>query len=213
MGLLGMGQLGSDRGYESQLRAVDQHAQRVHQVARRLGRGWVGQLLCQFPGRGVESANELGGEQNNGYTHFQLRHLDKALLGNDVHRRVVASGVDELPVKRGKAVNLENPVASAVIGGWSLGVIAEFQTGSTYCVFEQTNRSNALSHGQRPNRLGDHNLSGSRSKSEQLARWFDTSQFEAPGVGVFGNSPRNLCCGPEFAVVDVSIQKRFQISE
>lgn len=43
--------------------------------------------------------------------------------------------------------------------------------------------------------------------------WFDTSQFTAPGVGVFGNSPRNLCCGPGFAVVDVSIQKRFNITE
>ena len=161
----------------------------------------------------VESANELGGEQNNGYTHFQLRHLDKALSGNDIRHRVVASGVYELPVGRGKAVNLENPVANAVIGGWSLGVIAEFRTGAPYGIIEQTNRSNAFSHGQRPNRLGDHILSGGRSKAEQLARWFDTSQFAAPGVGIFGNSPRNLCCGPGFAVVDVSIQKRFQITE
>ena len=103
----------------------------------------------------VESANELGGEQHNSYTHFQLRHLDKALSGNDVRHRLVASGVYELPVGRGKAVNLENPVANAVIGGWSLGVIAEFRTGAPYGIIEQTNRSNAFSHGQRPNRLGD----------------------------------------------------------
>ena len=119
----------------------------------------------------------------------------------------------ELPVGRGKAVNLENPVANAVIGGWSLGVIAEFRTGAPYGITEQTNRSSAFSHGQRPNCPGDRILFGGRSKAEQLVRWFDTSQFEAPGVGIFGNSPRNLCCGPEFAVVDVSIQKRFQITE
>ena len=161
----------------------------------------------------VESANELGGEQNNGYTHFELRHLDKALSGNDIRHRVVASGVYELPVGRGKPLAIENSVLQGIAGGWSLGVIAEFRTGSPYGIIEQTNRTNAFSHGQRPNLLGDHVLSGGRSKAEQLLRWFDTSQFEAPGVGVFGNSPRNVCCGPGFGVVDVSIQKRFAITE
>ncbi len=42
---------------------------------------------------------------------------------------------------------------------------------------------------------------------------FDTSQFESPGVGIFGNAPRNICCGPGFSVVDMSIQKRFAITE
>ena len=161
----------------------------------------------------VESANELGGEQNNGYTHFELRHLDKALSGNDIRHRIVASGVYELPVGRGKPLAVDNPVVQGIVGGWSLGVIAEFRTGSPYGIIEQTNRSNTFSHGQRPNVLGDHALSGSRSKGERLLRWFDTSQFQEPGVGVFGNAPRNVCCGPGFGVVDVSIQKRFAITE
>ena len=161
----------------------------------------------------VESANELGGEQNNGYTHIELRHLDKALSGNDIRHRAVISGVYELPVGRNKPLAIENPVLGAVIGGWSLGVIAEFRTGSPFGIIEQTNRSNAFSHGQRPNLLGDPTLSSGRAKAERLARWFDTSQFASPGVAVFGNSPRNICCGPGFAVVDVSIQKRFQVTE
>ena len=161
----------------------------------------------------VESANELGGEQGNGYTHFQLRHLDKALSGNDIRHRAVVSGVYELPVGRNKPLAIENPALGAVIGGWSLGVIAEFRTGSPFGVVEQTNRSNAFSHSQRPNLLGDPTLSTGRSKAERLAQWFDTSLFEAPGAGVFGNGPRNICCGPGFAVVDVSIQKRFAVTE
>ena len=161
----------------------------------------------------VESANELGGEQNNGYTHYQLRHLDKALSGNDIRHRVVASGVYELPVGRNKALTIQNPAAQALFGGWSLGVIAEFRTGSPFGLIEQRNTSNTFSHGQRPNQLGDHVLSGGRSKAERIAQWFDTAQFQAPGVGIFGNAPRNVCCGPGFAVVDVSIQKRFNVSE
>ncbi len=161
----------------------------------------------------VESANELGGEQNNGYTHIALRHLDKALSGNDIRHRLVASGVYELPAGSGKPWSPDNPVLQGVFGGWSLGVIAELRTGSPYGIIEQTNRSNAFSHGQRPNLLGPHQLSGGRSKAERLVRWFDTSQFEAPGVGVFGNSPRNVCCGPGFSVIDVSVQKKFQVTE
>ena len=161
----------------------------------------------------VESANELGGEQNNGYTHFQLRHLDKALSGNDIRHRAVLSGVYELPVGRGKPLSIENPALGMVFGGWSLGVIAEARTGSPFGIIEQTNRTNAFAHGQRPNLVGDPTLSGGRSKSERLAKWFDTSLFEAPGVGAFGNSPRNICCGPGFGVVDVSIQKRFSVTE
>ena len=161
----------------------------------------------------VESANELGGEQNNGYTHYQLRHLDKALSGNDIRHRVVASGVYELPVGRNKALAIENPAAQALFGGWSLGVIAEFRTGSPFGLIEQRNTSNTFSHGQRLNRLGDHGLSGGRSKAEKIAQWFDPSQFQAPGVGIFGNAPRNICCEPGFAVVGVSIQKRFAVSE
>ena len=123
------------------------------------------------------------------------------------------SGVYELPVGSGKPLSIENPALGLVFGGWSLGVIAEARTGSPFGIIEQTNRTNAFAHGQRPNLLGDPTLSGSRSKSERLAQWFDTSLFEAPGVGVFGNSPRNICCGPGFGVVDVSIQKRFSVTE
>lgn len=85
----------------------------------------------------------------------------------------------ELLVGRIKASAIESAVLNRIIGGRSLGVIAEFRTGSPFGNIEQTNRSNTFSHGQRPNILGSHFLSGSRSKAERLARWFDTSQFES----------------------------------
>lgn len=161
----------------------------------------------------MESANGLGGEQNKGYTHSQLLHLDKALSGNDFRHRVVASGVYELPVGRNKPVPIENPVLNGIIGGWSLGLIGELRSESPYGIIEQTNRSNAFGNGRRPNILGNHVLPGGRSKAERLREWFDMSQFESPGVGTFGNSPRKLCCGPGFAVPDAPIQKRFAITE
>ncbi len=165
----------------------------------------------------VEAANEAGGEQGNGYTHVQLRHLDKALSGNDIRHRVVASGVWELPVE------LENKTADFALGGWSLGIIAEFRTGTPYGVIEQTNRSNTFSGAPRPELLRDPTLSSSRSTAARLDEWFDTAAFAHPGrleqgpnngiPGVFGGAPRNICCGPGLAVIDTSINKKFFFGE
>ena len=161
----------------------------------------------------VESANELGGEQGNGYQHVELRHLDKALSGNDIRHRLVASGVYEVPVGRGRKVDVQNSVLNGVIGGWSLGIIGEFRTGSPFGVIEQTNRSNAFAHSQRPHLFGSVERLSNWRDNVRSNTYMDPGLFASPGVGVFGSSPRNVCCGPGFAVVDVSINKKFPFGE
>lgn len=122
-----------------------------------------------------------------------MRHLGKTLSGSDIRYRLVAGGVYELPAGRNKALAIK----SAVLNG----------------IIEQTNRSNTSRHGPQPNILDSHVLSGGRSKTKRVAHWFDTSQLESPGVGVFGNSPPKLCWASGFAVVDISAQKRFRKTE
>ena len=58
--------------------------------------------------------------------------------------------------------------------------IAEFRTGAPYGMVEQTNTSNTFSAGQRPNLLRDPEISGSRSRGETIAGYFDTTAFQAP---------------------------------
>ncbi len=162
---------------------------------------------------GVESANELGGEQGNGYTHYSLRHLDKSLAGNDVRHRFILSGVYELPLGRGRPVDIQSGALNAIAGGWSIGLISELRTGAPYGVIENTNRFNTFAHGQRPNLLG---------QPERLSNWrdnvkgntyFDTGLFEAPGAGIIGTSPRNICCGPGLFSFDLSTHKKFALRE
>ena len=161
----------------------------------------------------VESAAELGGEQGNGYQHLELRHLDKSLAGNDIRNRLISSMVYELPFGRGRRFTIENSALNAIVGGWGIGLIAEFRNGSPYGVVENTNRSNTFSHAQRPNLLG---------QPERLSNWrdnikgntyFDTSLYAAPGVGIFGSAPRNVCCGPGFTGIDLSVHKWFNFTE
>lgn len=163
-----------------------------------------------------ESTGEVGGIVGgfgDGYTHIELRHLDKALSGNDIRNRFIGSVVYDLPFGEGRRWTTSNGFLEALAGGWKLGVIAELRDGSPYGVIEQTNRSNTFSRSQRPNLLRDPELSSDRPRAEMIAQYFDTSAFQAPGDGIFGNAPRNVCCLPGRAELDVSVQKRFSLTE
>jgi hypothetical protein len=46
-----------------------------------------------------------------------------------------------------------------------------------------------------------------------LERWFNTGAIAAPGFGDFGNAPGDVFRGPGQANFDLSLQKRFNISE
>ncbi|MEZ5391721.1 MAG: carboxypeptidase regulatory-like domain-containing protein [Bryobacterales bacterium] len=161
----------------------------------------------------VEGNSELAGLAGNGYTHFQLRNLDRSYSGSDIRHRVAASAVYELPFGRDRKFGIQNRALDAIFGGWGLGVITEFRTGSPYSVIENTNTSNTYAASQRPNILGDPEKLSNWRDNVKGTTFFDTSLFAAPGTGIFGNAPRAVCCGPGFANIDSSIHKWFNFTE
>lgn len=161
----------------------------------------------------VEAATELGGEQGNGYQHVELRHLDRGFSGNDIRNRLIASMVYELPFGKDRRYAIDNGALNALAGGWGIGLIAEFRNGSPFGVVENTNRSNAFAHSQRPNILGPVGRLSNWRDNVRSNTYFDTGLFESPGVGIFGSSPRNVCCGPGFSGIDLSVHKWFNFTE
>ena len=161
----------------------------------------------------VEANNELGGSAGNGYTHIELRRLDKSLAGANLRHRMIASAVYELPLGHNRRWNITNAALNQIAGGWGLGFIAELRVGPTYGANEQTNLTNTFSHAQRPNLVRDPTLDSNRPRAESLSRYFDTSAFEAPGAGVFGNAPRTMCCGPGLIGIDLSANKKWLVAE
>ncbi len=159
----------------------------------------------------IDATSELGREAP--YTHVELRRLDRSLAGSDMRHRFIGSAVYELPWGKGRRRPLPNGVLNQIAGGWSVATIGEIRTGAVFGVTELTNRSNAFSVSQRPNLLRDPSLSRDRPRAQQVAQWFDTSAFEQPAVGVFGNAPRAVCCAPRFIGIDLSAQKWFSLSE
>ncbi len=161
----------------------------------------------------VEGNSELAETQGNRYQHYELRYLDKSYSGSDIRHRVAASVVYDLPFGAGRKFDISNAVVDTIIGGWGVGVITEFRTGSPYAVIENTNTSNTYSASQRSNVLGDPVEQSQWRDNVKGETFFDTSLFAAPGTGAFGDAPSSFCCGPGIANLDVSVHKWFSFTE
>lgn len=142
----------------------------------------------------------------------KCRTCDRARGDYDVRQRLVVSWLYELPVFRQR-----KDWAGRILGGWNLSGIGTAQTGLPFTVVSGRDNSlmgvNVPYGGDRPNVLGDPRLPSSRSKSERLARWFDTSQFVQNAQGTFGNSGRNTLDGPGLVNFDLSLNKRTMVNE
>lgn len=97
-----------------------------------------------------------------------------------------------------------------VASGWQLNTIATFQTGLPFTPTMQTNALNTGTGSQFPNRIGSGVLP---SDQRSVDRWFDASAFLAPGQYIFGNSGRNILCGPGTRQIDLSLFKSFPFTE
>jgi hypothetical protein len=161
----------------------------------------------------VQGGNELGGNEGNGYQHIALRKLDKSYSGSDIRLRYVASTVYELPFGKERHWKIQNSALNAIAGGWGLSLITELRSGPPWGSIEQTNLSNTFSSSQRPNLLRDPNISADRSRGQMLLQYFDTTAFQAPGAGIFGNSPREPGFGPGYVGVDGGLHKRWLFHE
>ena len=161
----------------------------------------------------VEGGSELAEFQGNRNTHPELRHLDRGYSGSDIRHRLALSAVYELPFGKGRQFDISNGVLDAIVGGWGLGIITEFRTGSPFVVVENTNRSNTYAAAQRSNILGDPKQQSQWRGNIKGETFFDTSLFEEPGNGVVGTAPSSICCGPGLANIDISVHKWFEVTE
>jgi hypothetical protein len=154
------------------------------------------------------NAGDLGDDQQ--YSDYYNRRLDKGPEGLDINHRFTWSSVYELPWGRGRRW-LTSGALSQILGGWTIGAISTMQTGGPFTVTTQTNTTNVFSSGaQRANVLRNPNLPNSEKR---LDRWFDTSAFQAPEPFTFGNAGRGIVRGDGRINFDFSLSKTFYVRE
>jgi hypothetical protein len=133
--------------------------------------------------------------------------MERSIDPQDVSKRLVISGVWELPIGRGRAVAGNLPRwGDAFIGGWQLNGIASFQSGLPLVM-----SSIGVA---RPDRVAKaEQMDG--AVQQRLSRYFDTTAYAVPAAFHYGNSSRTApdLRGPGIANYDLSLFKNFSIVE
>lgn len=132
----------------------------------------------------TEGGNEYG-YQNGLYN----RRAERAEDPSNVPHRFVLSGLWELPIGKGRKVDIENGFLNAVLGGWQLNTITTIVSGTPLVV---RGASNGLAN--RPDLLRNPKLPDNFSDPfpNRGVLWFDPAGFVNPAPFVFGNTPRSI---------------------
>jgi hypothetical protein len=125
----------------------------------------------------------------------------------DNRQRLVVSGLYDLPVGRGRSLNIRNSVANGVVGGWQLGSIVTWRSGFPINPSAGVNRANTNINVDRPNATGISQELDNRS----TAAWFNTAAFALQPLYTFGNAARNSIIGPPGFFMDFSAHKEFRL--
>jgi hypothetical protein len=64
---------------------------------------------------------------------------------------------------------------------------------------------------QRADVIGEHRLSGDRSRGEKIAAWFNRAAFANPATGTYGNVGRNALIGPGDMTTNLGLFKHFPL--
>ena len=134
---------------------------------------------------------------------------ERGLSAFDDRHRLVVSGLYDLPVGKGRPVDVRNRFLNAVAGGWQLGSIVTWRSGFPLNPSAGVNRANTNINVDRPDATGVSQSLTNRS----TAGWFNVAAFALAPLYSFGNSARNSITGPPGFTLDFSAHKDFRIKE
>ncbi len=143
--------------------------------------------------------------------------LNKARADFDRPHVFNLQGLYTLPIGHGHTFGDNMPRwANTLVGGWDVGGLWIWESGSPMTA--SSGRYTSMSYGVTSwdNYSGTDRSIGSVQRAGNGVYYVDPSlisQFSFPGVADFGNSGRNTFRGPHFWNIDLSVVKRFAITE
>jgi len=141
----------------------------------------------------------------NGY----CQRCERGLSAFDNRHRLVTSGLYDLPVGKGRHLDIRNRFVDGVVGGWQLGSILTWRSGFPINPTDGVNRANTNIANDRPDATGQ----SVAVDTPTTDRWFNTGAFALQQIYTFGNAGRNTVIGPRGFYVDFSTHKAFRIKE
>ncbi|MGH8245050.1 MAG: TonB-dependent receptor, partial [Gammaproteobacteria bacterium] len=135
--------------------------------------------------------------------------MNRGRAGFDRTHMYVQSFIYDLPVGNGKRWLHSGP-AAWILGNWQLAGVLSGYAGTPMTFGYSATTLNAPGNGQRANVSQLPEIFGNIGATQ---KWFDVSVFSVPASATFGNGGRNILSGPGLINLDMSIFKRFAISE
>jgi hypothetical protein len=132
---------------------------------------------------------------------------ERGLSSFDVRHRWVLGAVYELPIGRGKSLNINNAIANGFIGGWQLSTNTTIQSGVPQTLTIGIN--NAGTNNPLPDRPSYSGTGTGYAANRTPSRWFDPASFVVSPQGTFGNVGRNTMLTPHFQSIDMALAKNF----
>ncbi|MGA3194988.1 MAG: TonB-dependent receptor [Terriglobales bacterium] len=116
----------------------------------------------------------------------------------------------ELPLGHGKAyANGLNRAGDAVVGGWALSGIFNFEAGQYFTPYNLGSPANLNSPiYDRPDQIGNPHVSHPNRNE-----WYNPAAYTEPPQYTFGDAGRNSLLGPGLGLVDLSLTKSIAITE
>ncbi|MCZ2152117.1 MAG: TonB-dependent receptor [Bryobacterales bacterium] len=148
---------------------------------------------------------DSGGAGMNMYN----RRPEREPAPNNVPHNFIAGYVWQLPVGKGKAMDIRNAVLNGFIGGWEMSGITNFISGMRYTVVAAGDPANVLAGEQRANATGAA-IQKLDPRSNNLLG-LDKAAYSTPSKGTFGNLGRNTQPGFGINNWDVSFSKNFHV--
>jgi hypothetical protein len=125
----------------------------------------------------------------------------------DTRHRLVVSPLYELPVGKGRPLNISNGFLNALVGGWQVGGILTAQSGVPLTVtIGGTDNSNTQTGYDRPNYVSGQSVSAA---TQTPNGWYNPAAFVEAPFGQFGNVGRNSALAPGVFAVNAEIHKNW----
>jgi hypothetical protein len=156
--------------------------------------------------------------QSASSTPFDINNRRLNYAPSDFDRRHVlqATYVYELPFGRSRTFGSDIPKAlDYIVGGWQIAGNLLWSSGRPFTVYSGANSfSNVVQSTADCNNCDRH--LGQLVQENGTYYWFSAeqrAQFSIPAVGSNGNTGRNFFIGPRYFQTDVSLSKKFRVTE
>ena len=172
-------------------------------LSKSLSRGFSIQSSYTFS-KSIDDSSELN---NNANQYGLMRTLDRGLSDFDIRHRLVFNYFYTPPLGSGQRW-FNSGILANVVGGWRLGGIVRFRTGTPFSPEVNVRTPGYLFAATRPNLLPGKSNNPILGGPDQ---YFDPSVYSVPAPGTIGNAGRNTITSPSVLTMDVSLQRDFSL--